>query len=621
MRLKKLTVSNVFSLGQIELDLDRRGLVLVTGYSHDEGDANGSGKSSLANKSILWCLFGQTAGGLKADDVINRHTSPPHFVQLEVEGSDNKIYTIKRSRKPASLELHCGEQRLTQRNEKETQELINTIIGRNYTNFIYSDFFGQGREGSFLSLPPKDQKEILEKILPIAQLSKWSDSAAKHKAEILTQIAITETNISIAKGGLAQLKSTLEAQKIKITTWASNQEGLIQNRVQAAAKYRAQNASAINEIAALEKTLETFTIPDDVSKEHNEAFETLMLRQSELRKAEQSFSSWRSELERQNSIINNKDPDQCGSCGQRLPEVVLQTRESNIAKAKDKFLSIKLTLEQADTAVKFYKEQVMCLTKRAKEYESQVLNRQRALKEKTILQDQLSTKRAAVNTDYLVKLESEISILKAQTNPYVMDTSLQQSIISEQSKLEDAQKILASLVMEKDRLGFWQDAFGKDLKIYLLDRVCPFLTERVSKHLEGLGNSQIKVTFNTTKQLKSGESRDEFSCDVRSSTGGCGYDSLSGGEAQIVSFAIGLALADLAESQAVGLSRILILDEPFMSLDGRNSENLVNYIVGTLAQRRETILLVSNEESLKTLVPSIVHVVKQNGVTSICQQP
>jgi DNA repair exonuclease SbcCD ATPase subunit len=145
------------------------------------------------------------------------------------------------------------------------------------------------------------------------------------------------------------------------------------------------------------------------------------------------------------------------------------------------------------------------------------------------------------------------------------------------------------------------------------------MTEKVSKHLEGLGNPQIKVIFSTTKQLKSGEERDEFTCDIRSSSGGSGYDSLSGGEQQIVSFAVGLALADLAESQAVGISRILILDEPFMSLDQRNAENLIHYMVGTLAQRRETILLISNEDNLKSLVPANIHIIKQNGVSSICQ--
>ena len=54
MRLLSLTASNVFSLGEVEIDLEKQGLVLVSGKSLDEGGSNGAGKSNLANKAILW---------------------------------------------------------------------------------------------------------------------------------------------------------------------------------------------------------------------------------------------------------------------------------------------------------------------------------------------------------------------------------------------------------------------------------------------------------------------------------------------------------------------------------------------------------------------------------------
>ena len=85
----------------------------------------------------------------------------------------------------------------------------------------------------------------------------------------------------------------------------------------------------------------------------------------------------------------------------------------------------------------------------------------------------------------------------------------------------------------------------------------------------------------------------------------------------MTSFAIGLALADLAETQVEGSSHFLILDEPFMALDGRNCENIVNYLSGELAQKRETILLISNEDSLQSLISNRIHIVKSGGVSRL----
>ena len=68
MRLLRVEAKNVFSIEQLTLVLANQGLLLIAGE-------NGVGKSSLANKSIVWGLFGSTAGGITADDVINRNST------------------------------------------------------------------------------------------------------------------------------------------------------------------------------------------------------------------------------------------------------------------------------------------------------------------------------------------------------------------------------------------------------------------------------------------------------------------------------------------------------------------------------------------------------------------
>ena len=178
MKLLKLHAHNVFSIGTIDLDLKDRGLVLVTGWSHDEKNGNMAGKSSVANHCISWGLYGRTVHGVKADAVINTSiTNAKHCgVRIHFEGSDGEMYRIYRARKPNSLVLSLKQHDedewfdLSKRNDKDTQAMIDSLLGRDHKTFIQSDFFGQGRERSFLALPGSDQKAVIEEILPLTLL-------------------------------------------------------------------------------------------------------------------------------------------------------------------------------------------------------------------------------------------------------------------------------------------------------------------------------------------------------------------------------------------------------------------------------------------------------------------
>ena len=106
MRLLSLKAAKIFSLAArtTEVNLDHRGLVLITGHSYDEGSANGSGKSTVANKAIVWTLFGQTAGGTKGDAVVNRHLGGTgSWGEVIFEDDHGERYRVTRQRYSAVL--------------------------------------------------------------------------------------------------------------------------------------------------------------------------------------------------------------------------------------------------------------------------------------------------------------------------------------------------------------------------------------------------------------------------------------------------------------------------------------------------------------------------------------
>ena len=150
----------------------------------------------------------------------------------------------------------------------------------------------------------------------------------------------------------------------------------------------------------------------------------------------------------------------------------------------------------------------------------------------------------------------------------------------------------------------------------MLSAICPILEAKTSWHLKKLNNPQIKAEFSTVKYLSTGEIKEDFSVRVSSETGGGTYGLLSGGEKQIVNFAVGLALADIAELSSSSRNSLLILDEPFVQLGPKNCQSIVDYL-NELTNTKETILLISNEATLQSLIPNQIRVEKSGGISRI----
>jgi DNA repair exonuclease SbcCD ATPase subunit len=212
MKLLRLEANNVFSIDSAYVNLDSRNLVLVTGYSEDEKGSNGAGKSSLISGSIIWGLFGVSTNGIRAEDVVNKNTERKKaWVQIEgIDGLDHR-FRITRQRNPNKLKLELvqGDNYvdISSRLESETQKNVNKIIGRNYSTFTQADFFGQGRLSSFPNLTPKEQREILENILPIDKIECWAENAEQARKSLEKVILKTERELHLNNSLLEEVSN------------------------------------------------------------------------------------------------------------------------------------------------------------------------------------------------------------------------------------------------------------------------------------------------------------------------------------------------------------------------------------------------------------------------------
>lgn len=215
-RFKNIKAKNFLSLGEADINLDNRGLVLIEGKNNSNPtfESNGSGKSSLMNM-ITYALYGQTSYGIKADDVINRVTGKNTEVILEVE-IGNEPYRIERYRKHKTnknkVRLFKGDTEITGKSAKATDEKIQELFGIDYITYMNSIVQGQGDTEVFSKATDKGKKEILENVTNIAVYKKAQEVAKEKLKNVELSKVEVEREIQTDENALTQL-DTLEEQE------------------------------------------------------------------------------------------------------------------------------------------------------------------------------------------------------------------------------------------------------------------------------------------------------------------------------------------------------------------------------------------------------------------------
>jgi DNA repair exonuclease SbcCD ATPase subunit len=455
---------------------------------------------------------------------------------------------------------------ITGKDAKETQDRINKSLGRDFKTFSQCELFGQGRASNFLNLPPSEQKVVLESILPFAELDVWYERAKGHLADITGEISDREGEVSGCRRELKALVGQLDEVKSADAHWLNsitNQRVELLNHLK---RERKKSASM-----SLEE-LEAHT--QGVQDKFNEAVETKR--------------QWENELTRLQAWPTRPLMGEiCPTCGQTVNHPLL------IAPGP---LDIKAKIDEAKKRIEeagLYYSHWFSELQKCGEME-------KAVSRESVYQKQLDA----------LATESPVKGHREKLEAKITELQDEESVTSE---------FLDVLKKEQEHLIFWRNMFSKDLKLMFVEDAAPYLQKRINHHLHELGNPQIHAQVSTTKALAKG-TKHEINIKIWSDTGGESYSSLSGGEQQMVSFATGLALSDLASTQAIGDSSFLILDEPFSQLDPRNSEAIVNYLTGNLSKERSTILLVSNDDTLMSMVPNRVHVIKERGISRVDEQ-
>ena len=179
------------------VDLERDNLTLVLGNNVDlggDGSRNGTGKTTLIN-ALSYGLYGNALTNIRKDNLINKTNAKNMLVTIDFEYNGSQ-YRIERGRRPNVFRLMRDGIDLNdsvdeaQGEMRQTQTEVDSIIGISHAMFKHVVALNTYTE-PFLSMRANDQRELIEELLGITELSR--------KAEALKEV-IKETSLTFSEG-------------------------------------------------------------------------------------------------------------------------------------------------------------------------------------------------------------------------------------------------------------------------------------------------------------------------------------------------------------------------------------------------------------------------------------
>jgi DNA repair exonuclease SbcCD ATPase subunit len=633
MNLSRVQIFGFLSIEKADVDLKGDGVTLVEGINHDSpADSNGAGKSSIF-EAVFWCLFGTSRRGLKGDEVINRHVKGGCYVKVEFS-TGGTFYYVERSRRYGDMgtafKLFSHDGELTKGTMKDTQEFLEGVIGVGALTFQKAVYFGQGDVKPFASLTDSELKLVFEQALNLTHLSNDSAMISGYRKGLNTKVTETAAKMDACKIRVKAFTEEKEALEGTIRRFDDRKAEDIKGCKDGLASVQAELTRALADFHTLEGVVEDdkakaaeLKSKIDASKVvlgkiEKQQFAMVKDKAATATKINMSNSTLKEIQDEMDAIIGLKNQP-CTVCKRPMDEsavgkavALLGSRASGIGNSRDVLvLENKIIVDKTvglESKVKPFKEKVGEITAAYEVAQVRLTSNTASmfgckseveLKESQIriLQGDLKKAEAMSNENELFRLEAITGDINAQ-NAIVVD----------------AESELMGHAFEIDTANVLEQALGNTgIKSLVFDQVTPDLNRYANQYLNVL-DPGMNVEVSTVSKIKSGELREKFSINVETATGAKNFLGHSGGEKQKVNLAISMAFNRLMREMSGSVPSLLVLDEPFESLDAGSSEQVMELLATIEAGN---IFLVTHNQDVKDLVSNRLTVEKKDGLARV----
>lgn len=539
MKILDCVASNFGSYRRLNFSYSDKGVTLIEGPT-------GAGKSTLCDL-VPWVLFGQTAKGGAADDVLSWHGGTTSvFLSLIVNGCN--IY-VTRTRGPNDLYFFkVGEQDTRGKDLKDTQKLLNELLGMDFDSFVTSHYFHEfSKTASFFTATAKARREITEQLVDMSLANK-----------------IQETHAYYRKGLVVELHELREATAKLQSELKWNQEHIKTVKIDALE----HEQTVLHRIEMLKEKSATFA--DDLQAE---AAESLSKHLSHLAILEKNVNDLRNSLPPTSDTKLNAlkhalealGATRCSECGAKTDSdrrLVLTRdihKEENKLKEVDRQKTALLTAER--------------LLQNHKKADAQSRLDSILLRSNTY-QDQINQLVYNLNPflDKIKNTSSKIKLLRADIQTHQGTISDLVTEISDIEKIEETAQTFRSM---------------------LIDSTLVNLENRTNGLLEKFFDAEIRIGF-------SASDADKIDSTVHKDGNECRYTQLSKGQRQMLKLCFGVSvMRQCASSKGINTDSVFF-DE---ALDGCSDEVKLKAIslFESLQTEYSSIFLVEHSEAVKAM--------------------
>ena len=572
---------NFLSIGNVTqtVELDRNGLTLVLGENLDlggNGSRNGVGKSSLL-QAISYGLYGQSLTNIKVNNLVNHINQKNMMVSIEFEKDGHK-YKIERGRKPNFFRYIVDNKSVdestdeAQGENKETQKAIDQLLGMSHGLFKHIVALNTYTE-PFLSLGAGKQREIIEELLGITQLSQKAENLKELIKATKNEIDQEEFRIRTVKQSNERIRTHIADTERKAQVWDDKHNLTVNELGEAIANLETLDIDA--EMQAHRDT-ETWR---QLTQTKTQATRDFSLKSKHL---QQISSQLESTLVSYDSAINHE----CPMCGQTMHD---EKSEQLTGSLETKILELDAQVQAEQREVDASKQQL-----------DEVSLKLTALVKPTTVYANMEEAYNHRNTlDQLMKeLERELE----STNPYADQTQSLNDTLQEVNydtlntlvKNRDHQEFLLKLLTNKDSF----------IRKRIIDQNLSYLNLRLSEYLDKLGlPHQVKFI-------------NDLSVEISHLGNDLDFDGLSRGERTRLILGLSWAFRDIFENNTHAINLVFVDELLDSGMDPQGLEGSVAVLKKMERERNKNIFVISHREELTSRVGAVLTVLKENSFSS-----
>lgn len=548
MRIVSCRASNFASYKELKFNFNDEGLALIQG-------ATGSGKSTLCDLAP-WVLFGKTAKGGAADEIISWQAEAPTKATLIIDSSTDSI-EITRIRGKGKNDLYFNAN-IRGKDLADTQKLINEKLGIDYDTYMAGAYFHEfSKTASFFISSAKERRAICEQIVDLTLAKKIQAELTIKKKDAKKEVETAQASLKEAQFGIDFISKNLEKQQ-KAETEAINEAMRETKRLTSLRdNFEANQAALIRELR--DKSVE-ITSQLVIVKNKIEVLTDTTISDSTIKELQAA----------------QKSEGTCSECGgpkdhtknKKLQELVMQNKIDKQA----------------------YSDQ-------RRQYDS-LINQLHSTETQIVAE----THRENTYQDALKRVSNKYEVFSKQIDETIIELA---KVMAEETMRSDKLVAAKQELADLELLSEVTDTLRSRIIVDTITQVQDNTNKLLSTHFD----AELTVSFEVVDA-------DKLEVSIYKDSNLCVYTQLSKGQRQLLKLCFGLSIMKAVSNNNSVKFNAIFLDEALDGLD--DNLKIKSYtLLQTLSLEYGSVFVVEHNEALKSLFPKRFVVTNNNGESQI----